>query len=223
MQEPLVSLFVMGSNRWLHGPVYPLPETHFEKLYLANGGKLSFTPPTAGLPPDRYVYDPGDPTPSDRGENGRKDALLYTTPPFEKPYTIAGPVSAVLYAATSARDTDWFVSMYDVDEKGKLFDLWANGSGGHIRARYRNSIAKPELLKAGKIYEYTIDLWHTGITVAPGHRLRVEVSSAAFPLFDRNLNTGGNNETETRFVAAKQAIYHDAAHPSCIVLPMIPD
>ena len=221
-QEPLVSLFVMGSNRWLQAPVYPLPETHFDKLYLTSGGHASFEPPTANEP-DRYVYDPGDPTPDDRAENTRKDTLVYTTEPFEKPYTIAVPVSAVLYAASSARDTDWFVHLFEVDEEGKSSMLWSNGSSGHIRARYRNSLAKPELLEAGKIYQYSIDLWHTGVTIAPGHKLRVEVSSSAFPMFERNLNTGGNNETETRFVSAEQTIYHDAQHPSHILLPMIPD
>jgi putative CocE/NonD family hydrolase len=239
MQEPLVSVFVMGSNRWLHGPAYPLPETHFERLYLSSGGhantsqgdgKLSFMPPGAQAV-DHYVYDPGDPTPEpdsdnagrDRVEAARKDILVYTTEPFEKPYTIAGPVSAVLYAASSARDTDWFIHLVEVDENGKSSILWSVGSGGHIRARYRNSLTKPEVLKPRKIYKYTIDLWQTGVTIAPGHRLRVEVSSSAFPLFERNLNTGGNNETETRFVSAEQAIYHDAQHPSHILLPMIPE
>ena len=129
----------------------------------------------------------------------------------------------MLYAASSARDTDWFVHLFDVDEEGKSSMLWSNGSSGHIRARYRNSLTKPELLKPGEMYKYTIDLWHTGVTIAPGHRLRVEVSSAAFPMFDRNLNTGGNNETETRFVSAEQTIYHDAQRPSHILLPMIPE
>ena len=63
--------------------------------------------------------------------------------------------------------------------------------------------------------------WQTGMTILPGHRLRVEVASADFPIFERNLNTGGNNATETRFLSAKQAIYHDAKHPSHILLPMI--
>jgi putative CocE/NonD family hydrolase len=222
MQELLVSLFVMGSNRWLHGPAYPLPETHFEKLYLTGGGQLSFVPPSDSQAADRYVYDPGDPTPGDREEVSRKDMIVYTTAPFEKPYTIAGPLSAVIYTATSARDTDWYVHVLEVDEAGKCKRLWANGSG-HIRARYRNSLVKPELLEPGKIYRYAIDLWHTGVTIAPGHRLKVEISSAAFPMFDRNLNTGGNNETETRYVAADQSVYHDARHPSYILLPVIPE
>jgi len=228
-REPAVSLFVMGSDKWIYGPSYPLPQTRFEKLYLGVGGVLSFTVPDATQPPDKYTYDPADPTPEADTDNQRrleieqtrKDLLLYTTAPFEKPYTFAGPVSAVLYAASSARDTDWFIHLVDIDEKGKPITLWANGSAGHIRARYRNSLKKPELLKPGKIYEYKIDLWHTAFTVQAGHRLRIEVMSAGFPVHDRNLNTGGNNETETTFVQANQTIYHDATHPSHIVLPTI--
>jgi len=241
-KEPPVSLFVMGSNRWLRGAAYPLPETHFERLYLSSSGhantskgdgQLGFDQPGSKQKQavDRYVYDPGEPTPEpnsdsaerDRLAAARKDILVYTTDRFEKPHTIAGPVSAVLYASSSARDTDWFVRFVEVDEDGKSSLLWTGGSAGHIRARYRNSLAKPELLKPGKVYKYTIDLWHTGVTIPPGHRLRVEVSSAAFPLFERNLNTGGSNETETHFASAEQTIYHDARHPSHILLPMIPE
>jgi putative CocE/NonD family hydrolase len=239
-KEPLVSLFVMGSNRWLYGPSYPLPETHFEKLYLSSGGHantskgdghLSFKPPDAKQAADRYVYDPGDPTPEpdfdnaarDRLAAARTDTLVYISEPFEKAYTIAGPVSAVLYASSSARDTDWFVHLVEVDQDGKSSILWSNGSGGQIRARYRNSLTKPQLIEKGKIYKYTIDLWQTGVMIAPGHRLRVEVASSAFPKAERNLNTGGSNETGTRFVSAHQAIYHDARRPSHILLPMIPE
>jgi putative CocE/NonD family hydrolase len=222
-REPLVSLFVMGPNKWVHGAAYPLTKTRFEKLYLSGGGKLTFQQPAGEQRADHYTYDPGNPTPDVRGDDTRKDLLVYTTAPFEKPYTMAGPVSAVLYAASSARDTDWFVHMFDVDEKGGLTPLWSNGSQGHIRARYRNSLTKAELLKPGETYKYSLDLWHTGVTIPTGHRLRVEVSSASFPGFARNLNTGGNNETETRFVAAEQSIYHDARHASYILLPAIPE
>ena len=65
-------------------------------------------------------------------------------------------------------------------------------------------------------------LWQTGLTVKPGGRLRVEVASAAFPLFSRNLNTGGHNEKETAFVSARQTIYHDRERPSHVVLPAVP-
>ncbi len=149
----------------------------------------------------------------------RRDLLVYESTRFRKPYTFVGPISAVLYAASSARDTDWFVRLLEVDAEGKLFDL----AGGKIRARFRNSMTAPEFLEPGKVYEYHLDLWHTGITIPPGHRLRVEIASASFPSYSRNLNTGGHNETETDYVAAEQTIYHDASYPSHILLPVIPD
>src|SRR5262249_17840992 len=238
-----------------HGAAYPLPETKFEKWYLASGGnantskgdgKLTREAPAADSPPDKYTYDPGEPTPDPRffeapkDKDGkplpkaeedkkkkayhaemaaaRKDILVYVTEPFKEAYTFAGPMSAVLYAGSSAKDTDWHVRLVEVDNKGELFLLAA----GKIRARFRNSMSKPELLEPDKVYEYQIDVWQTGITVKPGGRLRVEVASAAFPLFSRNLNTGGHNEKETEFVSARQTIYHDREHPSHILLPALP-
>lgn len=258
LKEPLVSVFAMGSNRWLWSSRYPLPDTRVEKLYLSSGGRantsrgdgrLTFTAPVDREPPDRYVYDPGDPTPdpsfyepSEADETAarpagelekdaearraqitqsRQDILVYTTEPFAEPYTMVGPVSAVIYASSSARDTDWFVHLVEVDENGKFLPL-IGADSGKVRARYRDSLTKIELLKPGEIYKYKIDLWQTGITIQRGHRLRIELASADFPTYSRNLNTGGNNETETRFISAEQAVYHDAKHRSYVLLPRIP-
>lgn len=286
-REPLVSTFVMGTNKWLHGDTYPLEGTVMTKYYLGSGGgantskgdgTLSPQPPPAGSPPDRYVYDPGDPTPSPNfyvspeqmrkleragAESGgdpadeegpaderaaakqakdksrdsveeelekrrafhakvneeRRDILVYNTPALEKSLTFVGPVSAVLYASSSAVDTDWFMRLSRVDAGGRVYSLVE----GKIRARYRDSFSRPELLKPGEVYEYHLDLWQTGITVPVGERLRVEVASASFPVFSRNLNTGEHNETATEFVEAEQTVYHDAEHPSHILLPVIPD
>lgn len=252
-REPLVSVYVMGANRWLHGKEYPLPETRFEKWYLSSGGKANTSKGDGRLtraaptdqPTDRYTYDPGNPTPDPRAyeepENAdqkpqafeekektrkayhenvtsqRRDILVYTTEPFKEDYTFVGPVSAVIYASSSGRDTDWFVSLMEVDAEGEIFDL----AQGKIRARFRDSMKEPRPLEPGKAYEYTIDLWHTGITISQGKRLRIEVSSAAFPVFSRNLNTGGHNETETNYVSAEQAIYHDKDHASYLLLPAV--
>jgi len=255
-KEPLVSIFAMGSNKWLRGDTYPLPQTKFQKLYLASEGHantsrgdgwLGWEQPSADAPPDKYVYDPADPTPdprayreSDEDEkkvrtmqerrkeaeeyhikvtDARKDMLVYTTPVLEKPLTIAGPVSAVLYASSSAKDTDWFMNLLEVDDDNKVFSLVQ----GKIRARYRKSMKNPEFLKPGEVYEYALDLWHTGITIPAGSRLRIEVASASFPLWSRNLNTGGHNETESKYVTADQTILHDAKHPSHVLLPVIPE
>ncbi len=212
-------------------------------------GLLSWEAPASGREYDAYVYDPGDPTPHpdwyyksdmdlknekkkvldtdaekkraerfhDEVTAKRNDILVYQTPPLEKPVTIAGPVSAVLYASSSALDTDWFVTLMDVDEKGKIFPL----VHGTLRARFRASLAEPLPLEKDKIYEYAIDMWQTGIMFQKGHRIRVEVASALFPMFSRNLNTGGHNEKETRYVAAAQKVFHAPAYPSHVLLPLI--
>ena len=269
-KEPLVSIFVMGSNRWLRDNAYPISGTRFEKWYLSSDGGANTSGGDGKLGPDaitgkeadHYSYDPGDPTPtpddyvpadeqpadappasgpasrpaatqpvkSSEEEAklrktyhakviaSRRDILVYTSAPMEKPLTIAGPLSAVLYAASSKKDTDWFVRLIEVNKDGQL---WTRGEG-RLRARFRDSNRRPELLKPGEIYEYHLDLWQTGVEIPAGNRLRVEVCSASFPFFSRNLNTGGHSETETNFVTAQQTIYHDPNHPSHVLLPVIP-
>lgn len=284
--EPLVSLFVMGSNRWLHGDTYPLEGTTVTKYFLASeggantsggDGALTPEPPAETSPPDTFFYDPGDPTPNpgyyiseeeqrelersqasrdseppsgdesdERAAAGdeearstksvedvierlkafhakvdeeREDILVYDTTPLEKPLTFAGPVSAVLYASSSARDTDWFMRLSRVEADGRVLGLVE----GKIRARYRDSFRNPELLEPGEIYEYHLDLWQTGMTIMAGERLRIEVASASFPMFSRNLNTGEHNETATEYLTARQIIYHDSAHPSHVLIPVIPE
>jgi len=255
--EPLVSLFVMGSNRWIEGDEYPLPETVMERWYLrgegnantsAGDGSLSTEAPGADESADEYVYDPGDPTPSpqmaedekddeageadeagsDEEREGltgyertlaeRGDILVYRSEPLAEPLVFAGPITAVLYASSSAKDTDWFVRLSVLDEEGELYTLVE----GKIRARFRRSCSEPVLLEPGEIHEYTIDCWQTAFELPAGARIQVEVASASFPMFSRNLNTGGHNEMETEHVPATQTIHHDAAHPSHVVLPVIP-
>jgi putative CocE/NonD family hydrolase len=265
-QEPLVSLFVMHTDKWLRGNTYPLEGTGPTRFYLSSGGSantsggdgvLSAELPGPGSAEfDAYVYDPGDPTPDiamfDEGDEDcepkkeeedaceaesvekaiadrlayhakvsaeRQDMLVYETEAFAEDLTFAGPVSGVLYASSSARDTDWFMRLSVVDADGAVRSL----TRGVIRARYRNSFSEPELLEPGTVYEYNIDMWQTGVTVPAGAKLRVEVSSASFPMFSRNLNTGGHNETETEFVSADQKVYHTEEYPSHVLLPVIPN
>lgn len=243
LEEPLVRLYAINSKKWLEADTYPLPKTRFTKLYLSSiegantlegDGKLSWVLPEGSREFDTYTYDPGDPTPAwqfraakggkkgyERITNSRQDILVFETGPFAEPVTIAGPMSAKLYASSSARDTDWFVTIFafsDNDGPIPLGNPWGRGT---IRARFRNSLSEPELLEPGKIFAYTIDLWHTGITLEKGWRIRVEITSAFFPFFSRNLNTGGHNEMETEYVRAEQKIYHSPKYPSHILLPVI--
>jgi len=247
LDDPPVHLFVMGRNQWRAASDWPLPETKWTNFYFHSGGKanssagdgtLSTTPP-GKEPPDRYTYDPLHPTPStfkgphiegpvDTRECAiRQDVLVYTTPPLEEEIEVTGPITAKLYAATSARDTDWMV---------RLIDVWPDGYAallceGVLRARCRDperggafNSAKLSPIEPGKVYEYLIEFWRaTGNAFAKGHRMRVEISSSYFPYYLRNLNTGADNVgLETRSVVAQQTIHHDRDAPSHVILPIVP-
>jgi hypothetical protein len=131
---------------------------------------------------------------------------------------VTGPITLELYVSSSAVDTDF---------AGKLIDVWPNGfaenlTEGILRARYRDSEEKPELMNPGQVYRLTINLWSTANVFLAGHRIRLEIESSNFPRFDRNLNNGLSPETARVPIAATNAIYHDKAHPSAVVLPVVP-
>jgi hypothetical protein len=131
---------------------------------------------------------------------------------------ITGPLSVKLFASSSAPDTDWNAMLIDVYPDGYALRL----NDGVVRASYRESFENPSPIEPGKVYEYTIDCWATSMLIRKGHRLRVHVASAAFPKFDRNLNTGHPFGMDSEMQAARQTIFHDAKHPSHIVLPVVP-
>ena len=246
LDEPRVKVFVMGANRWREADDWPIPGAEYTPYYLhskggANSlhgdGLLDTTAPDAE-PSDEYVYDPQHPVmtiggsvccaegtvpvsmgPQDqRPVEYRSDVLLYTTPPLERDVEVTGPVTAVLYAASSARDTDFTAKLVDVFPSGYAMNL----CHGIIRARYRDSFEEPTLLEPGEVYEYTIDLWATGNLFKKGHQIRVEISSSNFPNFDRNPNTGNPFGQDAELKTAEQTVYHDREHPSHIVLPVVP-
>jgi uncharacterized protein len=143
---------------------------------------------------------------------------VFTTPALAKDLEVTGPVTLDLYASSSAVDTDF---------TGKLVDVWPNGfaqnlTEGILRLRYRSSQEKPELAKPGETYHVAVDLWATSNVFLAGHKLRLEVSSSNFPRFDRNLNTGEEQAGGTRMSKATNVIYHDKAHPSALVLSVVP-
>jgi putative CocE/NonD family hydrolase len=238
--EPPVYIFVMGDNRWCQENEWPLARTHYTRYYFhanspANtrrgGGALSTVPP-GDEPPDIYTYDPNDPAPTlggntliipygvaDQGPvEDRRDVLVCTSEPLERDLEITGPITAHLYAASRAIDTDFTAKLVDVRPDGYAQNL----QDGIIRARYRASAAQSSFISPGQVYEFVIDLWATSHVVKAGHRLRVDISSSNFPRFDRNPNTGAPLGQEARLEPARQTVYHSAAYPSYITLPVIP-
>ena len=145
--------------------------------------------------------------------------LCYTTPVLEHPVEVTGHVSLTLFASSSAPDTDFTGKLVDVFPDGRAIFL----TDGILRARYRNSLADPELLTPGQIYEVAIDLSVTSNVFLPGHRIRLEISSSNFPRFDRNTNTGGTitEDRDEDVQVAVNRIFHGPGHPSRLVLPVI--
>ncbi|MBI3789481.1 MAG: CocE/NonD family hydrolase [Gemmatimonadetes bacterium] len=240
-REQPFDLFVLGENRWHREEAWPLSRAKPTAFYLASGGHANTsrgdgvldTLPPSGAPVDTFTYDPADPTPylidsreleTSLNEDftslnaARRDALVFTSAPLTAPLEVTGPMSAVLWARTDAKDTDWNVMLLDVFPDGHAERV----QDGVVRARFRKGFDRVVPLVPGQPEEYVIDLWFTARVFPPGHRLRVSVSSALFPKYDRNLNTGGNNERDTAFVVAHQAVLHDAQHPSRVVLPVVP-
>lgn len=241
--EKPVRIFVMGLNQWRDEDAWPPSNVRPRKYFLhsttaANSlrgdGSLSTDAPQAAETADHYVFDPANPVPTiggplccdaqhlpagprdQRPAESREDVLVYSTPALASDLEVTGPVTLELYAKSSAVDTDF---------TAKLVDVWPNGfaqnlTEGIVRARYRDSQEKPELLNPGQLYKFAVDLWSTANVFRQGHRLRLEVSSSNFPRFDRNLNTGQSGAVSSRFVSATNTIEHNAEHPSALVLPV---
>jgi uncharacterized protein len=241
--EAPVKIFVMGENKWRDEQEWPLARTQYTQYYFRSKGNANTkrgdgflsTKPPGDEAPDRFVYDPRDPVPTLGGNillpmnytkgpvdqqflEEREDILIYRTQPLEKDVEVTGPITVRLYAASSARDTDFTAKLIDVYPDGKTYNL----ADGIIRARYRNGSETQALIQPEEIYEYNIDLWATSNLFKAGHRIGVEISSSNFPRFDRNTNTGKLGRDSSDMAVAKQTVYHDGRYPSHIVLPVIP-
>ena len=242
--EPPVKLFVMGRNEWVYEREYPLARTEYKPLYFASGGgassnrgdgRLTWSKPAGPSTADRFRYDPDDPVPSLGGNNccgtptpagpmdqrpieGRRDVLVYDSDLLSEEVEATGPVKVVLYASSDAVDTDFVAKLVDVHPDGASYNM----AEGILRARYRESLAKPTPLVPGQAYRMEIDLVGTSVAFRKGHRIRVHVTSSHFPQFDRNPNTGAAFGTTKQVKVAQQTVYHDAERPSHVLLPVIP-
>jgi putative CocE/NonD family hydrolase len=241
-QKP-VTIFVMGLNQWRQEDDWPLARAKNTKYFLhsqgaansaGGNGSLSTKAPNSE-PPDHYVYDPANPVPTiggplccdpahlkpgardQRPAETRADVLVYSTRAFPEDVEVTGPVNVELYVESSALDTDFTAKLVDVGPDGFARNL----TDGIIRARYRDSREKAELLKPGEVYKLTIDLWSTSNVFLKGHALRLEISSSNFPRFDRNLNTAESPESGQQFISATNVIFHDHKHPSALILPIV--
>ncbi len=235
---PNVKYYLMGDadqqgepgNRWIETDTWP-PEFEPVSFYLHTGGILNKDPPSENEPLDHYIYDPENPVPTIGGRNlfldagsydqssveTREDVLTYTTDWLTDSLVITGPVQVQLQASSDVVDTDFTAKLCDVYPDGRSMLV----ADGIIKARHRNSLSEESFLIPGQIYEFTLDLWSTALAFAPGHAVRLSISSSNYPRFETNSNTGDPFRQHTSTQIAYQTIYHDAEHPSALILPVI--
>jgi len=241
MDEPLVDLYAINSNTWYSDNSYPFPFTTDKKLFLSStdkpnlqteNGKLVFDPEGVHEGIDTFIYDPGN-VPLynqemlDRGTYDllrkmladRDDYLFYKTPIFSEEETIIGPITATIYASTSAVDTDWYMILVALDKDNKFVDII---SVGIVSAKFRNSLERPALVEKDKVIQYDFDMDHYGLKLKKGQKMGLIVTSSfGYPFLAKNLNTGENNQITTDYKIAEQKIYHTKEYKSYISVPIL--
>jgi hypothetical protein len=241
---PKVTYFTMGSNQWQSSDTWPPAGAQPMTMYLSSGGKANTLNGDGALVtsapdvdrPDSFTYDPMDPVPSyggnvcctgnaiqagafdQRTNEAREDVLVYTSEPFRDGIELTGPIVPTLYVSSDVRDTDFTVKVLDVYPDGRAYNL----DESIQRMRYREGYDRPPVwMEKGKVYKVTLQPLTTSNYFAPGHRIRIEISSSNFPRFDRNLNTGGNNYDESKGVVAHNTVRHSKQYPSHVTFTMV--
>jgi putative CocE/NonD family hydrolase len=241
---PPLKIFVMGANEWRDEKEWPLRRAKVTPFYLSSkgyantvygNGELGRRAPLRDTA-DEFTYDPMKPVqtlggavccnpkvfpwgPMDqRPVEQRKDVLVYTSPPLKRNLEVTGPIRVQLWVATTAQDTDFTAKLVDVFPDGTARNL----TDGLLRLRYRKSLEKPELAVPGEVYPISIDAGVTSNVFLTGHLIRLEISSSNFPHFDRNLNTGREQVSETEVRVARQTVHHGFKYPSHVSLPVVP-
>jgi putative CocE/NonD family hydrolase len=230
---PKVQVFLMGAGVWLTGDSWPLAATEERFLYLTSttgantlwGDGALLDEPGADET-DLVIADPHNPVPSLGGDLGagstvcadqrpvecRNDVLVYSTPALDEPVSIVGDVSAELYVSADVPDADVFIKLVDVYPDGTAYNL----ATSCLRLRYRDSIESPAPVVSGVIYRIEVRGITTANYFAPGHRIRIEIAGANFPLADRNWHTGGDNDLADDGPIANMTVHHGADRPSRI-------
>ena len=219
-----VRLFVMGSDRWVDLPEWP-PPAQPQRWYMGPGGTLSAAGPADGSP-DRYRYDPADPAPglggatldvtlagsrNQRRREERPDVLVYTSSVLPKDVTVAGPVEAEVWLGSSRPYFDLFVRLCDVDRSGRSRNI----SDGILRVDPDTCRPDPD-----GVWRIRVRMAPTAMTFRAGHRVRVQVSSAAHPLYARNTGSGEPIGSASQLIPSEHHVYHDRARRSAIILPV---
>ena len=241
--QPRVRYYTMGSNKWQQAESFPLPNTEVKNFFLSSAGKANSRNGDGALvllPPakdnaDAFTYDPMNPVGSYGGnvcctgnavQGGsfdqsqmelRNDILVYTSDALTEGVEITGFIESTLFVSSTGPDTDVTIKLIDVYPDGKAYNLDETIQ----RLRYREGYDKQVFMENNKVYKVDLTPMVTSNYFAPGHKIRIEVSSSNFPRFERNMNTGGNNYSESKGIVVENKIHHSKQYPSVIKLPII--
>lgn len=236
---PSYQIFVMGENQWRDEPTWPLERAQERVLHIASHGAAN-TPAGDGQlvtqnpkqpAANHYTYDPHNPVPSLHGPGlqanptdqrplaDRNDILVYQSEPLTERFEVTGNPRVELFASSSAPDTDFFARLIDVAPDGMTRDI----SLGMVRARYRDGLDKPSLIKPDTVVRYTIQMNPTSNAFLPGHRIRLDITSSDFPNYDRNHNTAADQNADAQLKTAHQTIHLGADFPTRVILPWVPN
>ena len=250
-------LFQTGSDTWTSFDAWPPREARAESLYFGENGKLSLQGPKTDSREafDAYESDPAHPVPyrhrpvdmtypddhpgswytwlvqDQRFVNDRPDVATWQTEELKEDVTVAGQVTAKLYASTTGTDSDWVVKLIDVYPQKVESDWKLSGyelmiADEIFRGRYRKSYEKPEAIVAGEVTPYTIDLHTANHVFLKGHRIMVQVQSTWFPLYDRNPQKFVANIFEAKesdYQKATQRIYRTKEYASRVEISVVPE
>lgn len=236
---PEAWVFETGQDQWHTFDAWPPKNVQPRKLYLGANGKLSLDPPPAGAGQyDSYVSDPANPVPyiprpdddsgwdtwllqDQRFVGQRPDVVTWVSEPLTGNLTIAGDVTAHLFASTTGTDADWVVKLIDVHPDG--YQLIVNAD--IMRGRYWKSFSRPAPIPANAVTPFTVDLHQQLYRFEKGHRLMVQVQSTWFPLYDRNPQTFVPNIFRAKpsdFRAQTHRVWHTPRYPSHLSVSVLP-
>ena len=228
--NPVVKYYQLGADEWRTTDDWNSLAQKTGTFYLTEGSLLSLTPPTSTNANATITYDPRDPSPSHGAARfnpfdpkavsgpldirqvveSRSDALIFTTPIFDRDFEITGASTLTLYVSSDRKDTDFSARLSVVYPDGRSMIM----TDGIKRGRFREGVDKEVFMTPGEIYPITIELQNLALTIRKGFRLRIVVSSSDYPRFDINLNNGGAMYTAGDTLIATNKVYYDSAHPS---------
>ncbi len=236
--EPAGMYFIMGTNEWIYTDEdWDSLAEEFDTLYFHSDGSLSAIAPPSSSPADSFIYDPKNPSPAYGGNRfnpfdpylkigpydirdsieARDDNLIFSTDVLSENITVVGKPAVRLYVSSNRFDTDFAVRLCDVYPDGRSIIV----GQGIRRARFRYGFSESDiaLMNPDSIYPIDIELFDLGLTFLAGHRIRIVITSAIYPMFDINLNNGDSMYVEGDTLVATNFIYHDETHPSRIIFP----